>query len=143
MEDVVRNLGTRIAVVTVPPDHAQTVAAGLVRAGVRSIISFAAVPLRLPAYVYVEYIDITTALDTKPFNDAIGARLTWSAGGIKRTRLKNSGGSYLSSHDMREVLGIGAAPKLDWLEIQWPQPSGRTQRLTDLPIDQYLIITEP
>ena len=62
--------------------------------------------------------------------DAVGARLTWSAGGVTRSRLKNNGGSYLSSHDPREVLGIGAAAKLDWLEIQWPQPSGRKERFT-------------
>jgi hypothetical protein len=74
--------------------------------------------------------------------DAVGARLTWSAGGVKRSRLKNNGGSYLSSHDMREVLGIGSAAKLDWLEIQWPQPSGRTERFTDLPVDRYITVTE-
>ena len=74
--------------------------------------------------------------------DAVGARLTWSAGGVKRARLKNNGGSYLSSHDMREVLGIGAAAKLDWLEIRWPQPSGRTERFTDLPVDRYITIVE-
>jgi hypothetical protein len=43
---------------------------------------------------------------------------------------------------MREVLGIGAAAKLDWLEIQWPQPSGRKERFTDLPVDRYITITE-
>lgn len=74
--------------------------------------------------------------------DAIGARITWSAGGVKRTRLKNNGGSYLSSHDPREVLGIGAATKLDWVEIKWPQPGGKTERFTDLPIDKYIAITE-
>jgi hypothetical protein len=74
--------------------------------------------------------------------DAIGARLSWSAGGITRTRLKSSGGSYLSSHDPREVLGIGPAQKLDWLEIKWPQPSGRVERFTDLPVDRYVVITE-
>jgi hypothetical protein len=31
--------------------------------------------------------------------DAIGARITWMAGGVKRSRLKTNGGSYLSSHD--------------------------------------------
>ena len=69
---------------------------------------------------------------TKCNRDAIGARLTWSAGGVKRSRLKNSGGSYLSSHDPREVLGIGAATKVDWLEIRWPAPSNRVERRTDL-----------
>src|SRR3989449_7571770 len=35
--------------------------------------------------------------------DAIGARILWKAAGKLRHRLKNSGGSYLSSHDLREV----------------------------------------
>ena len=74
--------------------------------------------------------------------DAIGARLTWSAGGVKRTRLKNNGGSYLSSHDPREVLGLGAATKIDWLEIKWPLPSGKVQRFTDVPVDRYVRIVE-
>jgi hypothetical protein len=74
--------------------------------------------------------------------DAIGATITWSAGGVKRTRYKTSGGSYLSSHDTREVLGIGTASKVDWIEIKWPPPSSRVERLTDLPIDRYVTIVE-
>ncbi len=74
--------------------------------------------------------------------DAVGATLTWSAGGKQRTRYKSNGGSYLSSHDMREVLGIGPAAKVDWLEIKWAQPSGRVERFTDLPIDRYVTIVE-
>jgi hypothetical protein len=74
--------------------------------------------------------------------DAIGATITWSAGGKKRSRFKSSGGSYLSSHDMREVLGIGTSGTIEWLEIKWPLPSGRTERLTDLPIDRYVTIVE-
>jgi hypothetical protein len=31
--------------------------------------------------------------------DAIGARITWQAGDLRRTCLKTGGGSYLSSHD--------------------------------------------
>jgi enediyne biosynthesis protein E4 len=74
--------------------------------------------------------------------DAIGARLSWSAGGVRRSRLKTSGGSYLSSHDPREILGLGAATRLDWLEIKWPEPSGRVERFTDVPIDRYIRIVE-
>jgi hypothetical protein len=74
--------------------------------------------------------------------DAIGARITWSAGGVKRSRMKNNGGSYLSSHDPRVVLGLGKADKLDWVEIKWPLPSGQVQRLTNLDIDCYHVITE-
>jgi predicted NUDIX family NTP pyrophosphohydrolase len=74
--------------------------------------------------------------------DAIGATISWSAGGAQRSRLKTSGGSYLSSHDVREVLGIGAATKIDALEIKWPAPSDRVERFTDLPIDRYVTIVE-
>jgi len=74
--------------------------------------------------------------------DAVGATITWSANGTTRSRYKSNGGSYLSSHDMREVLGIGPATKVDWLEIKWPQPSGRVERVTSLPIDRYVTIVE-
>jgi enediyne biosynthesis protein E4 len=74
--------------------------------------------------------------------DAIGARLTWSFAGHKRSRLKTGGGSYLSSHDPREILGIGSATTIETLEVKWPQPSGRKERFTNLPIDRYVRIVE-
>jgi len=78
----------------------------------------------------------------KANRDAIGARITWQAGSMKRTRLKNGGGSYLSSHDPREVLGIGKNEKIDKLEIRWPAPSDRVDTFNDLPIDRYVTIAE-
>jgi enediyne biosynthesis protein E4 len=74
--------------------------------------------------------------------DAIGARIIWQSGDLKRSRLKVGGGSYLSSHDPREVLGIGTRTKVDRLEIHWPQPSGRVETFTDLPINRYITIVE-
>jgi hypothetical protein len=74
--------------------------------------------------------------------DAIGTRVTYQAGDLKRSRMKTGGGSYLSYHDPRLVLGIGQRTKLDWLEVMWPQPSGRVERFTDLPIDRYVTIVE-
>jgi hypothetical protein len=74
--------------------------------------------------------------------DAIGARITWQAGDLKRSRLKTGGGSYLSSHDPREVLGIGSRTKIEKLEIRWPQPSGRIETFMELPIDRYVTIVE-
>jgi enediyne biosynthesis protein E4 len=74
--------------------------------------------------------------------DGIGALITWKAGDLTRKRLKVGGGSYLASHDPREVLGIGNRTKIDHLEIRWPQPSGRVQTFTDLPIDRYISIVE-
>ena len=74
--------------------------------------------------------------------DAIGARILWSAGGGVRSRLKNSGGSYLSSHDPREILGIGKAAKIDWVEITWPKPSGRMQRIENPQMNRYMTVKE-
>jgi enediyne biosynthesis protein E4 len=74
--------------------------------------------------------------------DAIGARITYQAGDLKRSRMKVGGGSFLSSHDPRMVLGLGNRTKLDWLEIKWPAPSKAVERFTDLPIDRYIAITE-
>jgi enediyne biosynthesis protein E4 len=74
--------------------------------------------------------------------DAVGARVTYKAGDLKRGRMKVGGGSYLSSHDPRVVLGLGTREKLDSLEIKWPLPSGKVERFTDLPIDRYIKIVE-
>ena len=74
--------------------------------------------------------------------DAVGAKITWSFGDVLRTRYKSSGGSYLSSHDSREVLGLAQATKVNSLEIKWPAPSGRVERFTDVPIDRYVTIVE-
>jgi hypothetical protein len=64
------------------------------------------------------------------------------AGGTVRTRLKSNGGSYLSSHDLREVLGIGAATHIDELEIHWPGPSKRIEKLTNLAPNRYIHVVE-
>jgi len=74
--------------------------------------------------------------------DGIGARIIWQAGDQKRSRLKTGGGSFLSSHDPREVLGIGSRTKIENLEIRWPQPSGKVETFTELPIDRYITIVE-
>jgi len=71
---------------------------------------------------------------------AVGAMITWTAGGVKRSRLKTSGGSYLASHDPREVLGIGKAAKIESIEIKWP--SGKVDKLVNPPINQYIKIVE-
>jgi enediyne biosynthesis protein E4 len=74
--------------------------------------------------------------------DAVGARITYQAQDLRRTRMKIAGGSYLSDHDPRMVLGIGKRPRIDWIEVRWPWPGGGTERFTDLPIDRYITIVE-
>ena len=79
---------------------------------------------------------------TKSNRDAVGARITYQAQDLRRTRTKVGGGSYLSDHDPRIILGLGQRTKMDWVEVRWPLPSGRTERFEDLPIDRYITIVE-
>jgi hypothetical protein len=79
---------------------------------------------------------------TKANPDAVGARITYQAGDLKRSRMKVGGGSFLSSHDPRMVLGIGKRTKVDWLDVKWPQPSGAVERFTNLPLNRYITIVE-
>ena len=77
---------------------------------------------------------------TKSNPAGIGAVITWEAGGKRFSRLKTSGGSFLSSHDPREILGLGSAAKADSVEIRWP--SGKVDKLTNLPLKAYVKVVE-
>jgi hypothetical protein len=79
---------------------------------------------------------------TKSNPDAVGAWITYQAGDLKGKVMKVGGGSYLSYHDPRVVLGLGPRTKLDWVEIKWPGQSNAVQRFTDLPLDRYISIVE-
>jgi hypothetical protein len=78
----------------------------------------------------------------KANRDAVGARITYQAGDLFRHRMKVGGGSFLSSHDPRVVLGIGNRPRMDWVEVKWPGPSGLLERFSELPIDTYVTLVE-
>ena len=77
---------------------------------------------------------------TKSNPAAVGAMITWQAGGMKRSHLKTGGGSYLASHDPREILGLGRATKVDSIEIRWP--SGKVDKLMNLPVNKYVKVVE-
>jgi len=79
---------------------------------------------------------------TKSNRDAVGARVSYQSGDLKRCRTKVGGGSFLSSHDPRLILGLGSRTKVDSLEVQWPLPGGEIERFTNLPLDRYITITE-
>ena len=50
------------------------------------------------------------------------------------------GGSYMSASDPRILFGLVKRTKIDSLEITWP--SGKVERLTNVPIDQIIAIKE-
>jgi hypothetical protein len=62
------------------------------------------------------------------------------AGGITQTEEIHSGGSYLSQNDLRVHFGLGAADKIDSLEIRWP--GGSSEVVKDLAADRFYAILE-
>jgi hypothetical protein len=77
---------------------------------------------------------------TKSNRLALNARLKVVAGGMTQTDEIHSGGSYLSQNDLRVHFGLGAAAKIDSLEIHWP--SGKVETLTNLAADQFYSVLE-
>jgi len=74
--------------------------------------------------------------------DAIGAKITYRSGDFQRHRWLVGCGGFLSAHDPRAVLGLGPRTKVDWIEVQWPQPSGKVERFLNPPVDRYITIVE-
>ena len=77
---------------------------------------------------------------TKSNRDAMGARLKLTAADVTQIREIAGGGSYLSQSDLRAHFGLGAATKIESLEISWP--SGTRQIFRDIPADQFYRIQE-
>jgi hypothetical protein len=77
---------------------------------------------------------------TKSNRLALNARIKIVAGGVTQTEEIHSGGSYLSQNDLRVHFGLGAAKKIDSVEIRWP--SGKVETLGELAADQYYSVLE-
>lgn len=60
----VHNTDIETAILTVPSDKAQEVADQLVSAGIKGILSFSPVHLSVPKSVIVQYVDLTSELQT-------------------------------------------------------------------------------
>ena len=72
--------------------------------------------------------------------NAIGARVRVTAGSLIQTAEVRSGGSYLSQNDLRLHFGLGAAAKVDRVEIVWP--GGARQMENAMPADRIITIRE-
>ena len=71
---------------------------------------------------------------------ALNARVRMVAGGVTQTEEIHSGGSYLSQNDTRVHFGLGAASKIDSLEILWP--SGKVDKASNLAANQFYFFLE-
>jgi enediyne biosynthesis protein E4 len=77
---------------------------------------------------------------TKSNRLALNARIKIVAGGVTQTDEIHSGGSYLSQNDLRVHFGLGAAAKIERVEIHWP--SGKVETLSNLAADQFYSVLE-
>jgi tetratricopeptide (TPR) repeat protein len=72
--------------------------------------------------------------------DAVGARVTLTAGGRRRVMQRFGGGSYLSASDGRLHFGLGQSGMVDKVEVRWP--SGRVDSFSDLKTDRGYLLRE-
>ncbi len=79
-------------------------------------------------------------IGTKSNRDGVGASLKITAGDFVHVEQSKGGMSYMSASDPRILFGLGKHTKIDSLEITWP--SGRIDRLKDLPSDKIIAIKE-
>ncbi|MDE2740077.1 MAG: CRTAC1 family protein [Gemmatimonadota bacterium] len=76
----------------------------------------------------------------KSHPDALGTRVEVVADGIRQVQERQSGGSYLSSHDPRLHFGLGAATSAQ-VEIYWPD--GTHQIIEKVATNQVLKVVQP
>jgi hypothetical protein len=72
--------------------------------------------------------------------DAVGATVYVTAGGMRQRGDVLSGGSYLSSNDLRVHFGLNDSTAVDGVEIRWP--SGLVEKLKLASVDRIFTVEE-
>ena len=84
---------------------------------------------------------LTIALQGTTSNrDGVGARVIVEAAGSRWVSQRQGGGSFLSASDARLHFGLGAATRIDRLEVRWP--SGRVDSFQNLDADKEYRLRE-
>jgi hypothetical protein len=79
-------------------------------------------------------------IGTKSNRDGIGASLKLTSEGLVEVEQAKGGMGYMSASDPRIHFGLGKRAKIESLEITWP--SGKIDRLTDVPVNKILAVRE-
>ena len=86
------------------------------------------------------WVELRLVGGPKSPRDAVGSTVYLKAGGIRQRGDVLSGGSYLSSNDMRVHFGLGDATAVDEVEIRWP--SGLVQKIALPRVDRIFTVEE-
>ena len=79
-------------------------------------------------------------LSGKKNRNLAGTKVTLTANGETQYRFVKGGGSFASANDTRLHFGLGEAKKVDSMKIEWT--NGKSQTITDLPLDRYSQVKE-
>jgi hypothetical protein len=85
-------------------------------------------------------VELSLTGGPKSPKDAVGAAVYLTAAGIKQRGDVLSGGSFVSNNDPRVHFGLGAADKVDAVEIHWP--SGLKEKVNLPGVDKIFSIEE-
>jgi enediyne biosynthesis protein E4 len=86
------------------------------------------------------WVELKLVGGPKSPRDAVGATVYLTANGMRQRGDILSGGSYLSSNDMRVHFGLGNSDKVDQVEIHWPD--AKVEKLGLPFVDRIYTITE-
>ncbi|HEV3116897.1 MAG TPA: CRTAC1 family protein [Gemmataceae bacterium] len=81
---------------------------------------------------------LVRAVDPALKRDAYGAEIRVRAGDRQWLRAVNPGQGYLCSHDPRAHFGLGSAPRVDAIEVVWPD--GKGEVFAGGPADQIVTV---
>lgn len=109
-------------------------------------IDIAVCPQLTPATVFLGKPNgnhwLTVKLEGTASNrDGIGARIRVVTSQGQQFRTVTAASSYLASNDRRAHFGLGAAEKVETIEVWWP--GGKRQTLNGAAVDRVLTIREP
>jgi hypothetical protein len=77
---------------------------------------------------------------TRSNRSAIGARVWCRGGGGTQVQEVRGGGSYASQNDLRVHFGLGAATRVDRLEVRWP--NGLRETFAEVEVDRVSVLRE-
>ncbi len=86
------------------------------------------------------WLELKLVGGAKSPRDAVGATVYLTANGMRQRGDVLSGGSYLSTNDLRVHFGLGCATKANAIEVHWP--SGNVERFSAPVVDRILTIVE-
>ncbi|MBZ5562831.1 MAG: CRTAC1 family protein [Acidobacteriia bacterium] len=83
---------------------------------------------------------LVKTIGTRSNRDGIGAEVKVVSGNLTQYDNVRSGGSYLSSSDLRLHFGLGSRTTIERMEVRWP--GGQTEVIKNPPVDRILTVKE-